>query len=719
MPAYFTPGVYFEPADRTGAEVEPLRTDIAGFVGLAQRGPLDQPVRVESWRQFLSRFGGFLPNAYLALAVRAFFENGGRRAWIVRVATDGASTVTVAGGQPADGFSSKVASIQGFTAGAAVTLRQGDRTATMLLDRIESSSNTFYWGRPVRPRFDIANPIELSTGVGAATASVKGADGRETWRLEAVDPGAWGDDVTVFVREAAGASAVARQEDASRLSVSRVGGVHGFERGALVRVSRRGAAAPPVFLEVERVDAVRSEIHWRTPLPSTGDWTLETVEHSLSVSLRNRLAESFAGLSPSPRSADYAPKTLAVSNHIRLIDTQEEAWVSAGIATSVWAQRLPAFERSISTPGLFVLAGGRDGIAGLTALRFHDVRMDGSGLERQRGFLALSAIDEVALVAAPDLVLRPTPPVMRTPLPPRPIDPCPCPPDPAPAEPVAPPGIAEQAPGFAIEDIFEAQATLVNECERLHDRVAILDTPWFAASETDLGVAETAAWRRRFDTTFGALYFPWALAPEPLEGSSAVVRAIPPSGHVCGMIAATDLAVGVHQAPANVELRWLQGLTAILDDATHGLLNPLGVNVLRATRGRGIRVLGARTMSSDTRWRFLNVRRLLLMIEEALDQALQWTAFEPNDVLLRQRASLAISSFLSSLWERGALRGATREEAFQVRCDALNNPPEERAAGRLLAEVSVAPADPAEFVVVRVGRTDDKLTFLEREGGRR
>lgn len=139
------------------------------------------------------------------------------------------------------------------------------------------------------------------------------------------------------------------------------------------------------------------------------------------------------------------------------------------------------------------------------------------------------------------------------------------------------------------------------------------------------------------------------------------------------------------------------------------MLNSMGVNVIRATPGRGIRILGARTVSSDPDGRYLNVRRLLIMIKKGIDVSIQWAAFEPNDVLTRTKLQLVLTSFLLGMWHRGALMGARQEQAFFVKCDLENNPPSLHQTGQLLIDIGVAPSIPFEFVVLRVGRTDNEF----------
>ena len=197
---------------------------------------------------------------------------------------------------------------------------------------------------------------------------------------------------------------------------------------------------------------------------------------------------------------------------------------------------------------------------------------------------------------------------------------------------------------------------------------------------------------------------------------NALTRDIPPSGHVAGFYAQTDFAIGVHKAPANGALAWVQDVTAVVDDSGHGILNPEGINAIRALPSRGIRIFGARTVSSDPDWRFVNVRRLLMMIEKAVYLSIQWAVFEPNDGATRAKLDLVLTSFLAALWQRGALMGRSTAEALFVKCNEDNNASTERSNGRLLAEVGVAPSIPFEFVVLRVGRSNNAFEIAETSG---
>ena len=211
-----------------------------------------------------------------------------------------------------------------------------------------------------------------------------------------------------------------------------------------------------------------------------------------------------------------------------------------------------------------------------------------------------------------------------------------------------------------------------------------------------------------FNSSFAALYYPWILTSDPLTGGSKLV---PPSGAVAGTYSSTDVVRGVHKAPAGTIDGYLNSAVGIERLVTKGeqeLLNPANINVIRSFPGAGIVVWGARTLSADPEWRYVNVRRLLLYIEETTDKSTQWVVFEPNDQSLWARVKRDVSSFLTDVWRSGALFGTTAEEAFFVKIDTENNPPEARDAGRLVIDIGVSPVKPAEFVVFRITQQTPK-----------
>jgi len=535
MLAYRTPGVYFERAESRPAPGLP-RTDVAGFVGVARRGPLHRPVRLEGRNELLAAFGGPTPQGYLACAVEGFFANGGQTCWVVRA----------------------------------------------------------------------ADPEK------ARPASVDLADdaGRPTLRLTASSPGVWGRRLTA--------------------TVLRTG------RGRFTLVLRLGDEAQEL---------------WRDLALDAGDpRRVETVLNDVTAGSRLAVA------SRPPDSPGTSPRAAR------------------------WR-----------------LAGGADGLA---TLRPEHLTGEGSPPARPWGLAALETVDEVAIVALPDAMPVPRVQPRTKRRPPR-CDVLPC----GEVEETGETGQTGEEPPFelppALDElaISQVQGALIAHCEKLRDRVAVLDVP-----DTFRTPREALAWRRDLDSSWAALYYPWLRVPDPLE-LTGLLRDVPPSGHVAGIWARgdrSDRPVGVHKPPANEELEEVEDVLFRVGDVDHGELNDAGVDVIRPYDGRGIRVAGARTVSRDPLWRYVNVRRLLVLIAEAIDEGTQWTVFEPHDVRLRQEVDRVVRSFLDGLWRRGMLDGATAQEAYSVVCDETTNPPEEVEAGRLICRIGVQPPWPAEFVVVRL-----------------
>jgi len=236
------------------------------------------------------------------------------------------------------------------------------------------------------------------------------------------------------------------------------------------------------------------------------------------------------------------------------------------------------------------------------------------------------------------------------------------------------------------------QDALLTHCETRKDRFAILDSP-----ETISGGIDRLPKPR--DSKYGAYYFPWIQVYDPEKGNVYV----PPSGHIAGVYSRTDSERGVHKAPANEMIRGALGLKYSVSKGEQDLLNPKGINAIRHMNG-AVRIWGARTLSSDPSWRYINVRRLFIMVESSIERATQWVVFEPNDHRLWKRVTRTISSFLTLLWRNGALMGTSPEQAFYVKCDEETNPTEVVDAGQLVVEIGLAPVKPAEFVIFRIGQ---------------
>lgn len=281
-------------------------------------------------------------------------------------------------------------------------------------------------------------------------------------------------------------------------------------------------------------------------------------------------------------------------------------------------------------------------------------------IEKRTGLLGLAGIRDISLLAIPDEVVLPN---LRT--------------------------------------------NIIQQCETLKDRFAIL-----SATEAEQS-GDITQLRPPTDSTFGAYYVPWVrvLATHTPEGNLL----IPATGHLAGIYARVDDDRGVFKAPANEVVRGIinrdlsgdaKPLKYILGKGDQDLLNPKGVNVIRDFRadGRDIRVWGARTMSSDPMWRYINVRRLFIFVEQSLDRGTQWCVFEPNYEQTWASIRLSISAFLRTIWRNGALAGATAEEAFFVKCDRTTMLQEDIDAGRLICLIGIAPVKPAEFVIFRISQ---------------
>jgi len=236
---------------------------------------------------------------------------------------------------------------------------------------------------------------------------------------------------------------------------------------------------------------------------------------------------------------------------------------------------------------------------------------------------------------------------------------------------------------------------LISHCETLKDRFAIIDAAQGSASVSALNPRSTN------DTKYAAFYYPWIQVIDPEAG---LLRLIPPGGHMAGIYARSDVERGVHKAPANETVRGAADLEFQITKGEQDVLNPRGVNVIRAFPGRGIRIWGARTLSSDALWKYINVRRLFLYLEESIDEGTQWVVFEPNNERLWGRVKATITEFLTRVWKDGALMGTKPEEAFFVKCDRTTMTQDDIDNGRLICIIGVAPVKPAEFVIFRIAQ---------------
>jgi uncharacterized protein len=264
--------------------------------------------------------------------------------------------------------------------------------------------------------------------------------------------------------------------------------------------------------------------------------------------------------------------------------------------------------------------------------------------------------------------------------------------------------VAAPSAGAYEDDAVRRTATdyLITHAESQKYRIAVVDGPRNAS------INQIRAFRGQFDSKYAALYHPWIEVLDPLQraarGAPPQRLLLPPSGFVTGIYARTDIERGVHKAPANEIVRGLTRFEININRARQEVLNPEGINALRFLEGRGNRVWGARTMSSDPEWKYVNVRRLFIFIEHSIDKSSQWAVFEPNNAQLWDNVRTTVEDFLLVLWMQGALLGGKPEEAYFVRCDRTTMTQNDLDNGRLVCLVGIAPVKPAEFVIFRVGQ---------------
>jgi uncharacterized protein len=753
MPEYLSPGVYVEEIDAGPRPIAGVSTSTTGMVGVTARGPATgKPQLVTNFLEFQRTFGGFLPEPDPALAdawannpaeggrwwlfplaVKGFFDNGGRQLYVKRVVSGGATmasaglgaglTSEVTADASAGATSLAVRHLLGFAGnGQAVTICRGDDGREIHQSTVASYSSA-------GPRIVLADALPAAVRaargdfvrVGAAVQVPQ--PGQETVTFTAASPGTWGQDLRVRVRPMSGgvlavladlgegalfvtrlvSNAVADsativvaagggldpatlpQEfwvtiDGHRYPVTGVAGPDAQDRIELTfpagtrhpawssglavqrvrrakpdgaqRTLRVGGASrlyPDAVvqlddgshLSVHRVTGVAADVvtfDSDIDRPIFENDRLYVIEAEVTARFANAAGDSVQEIFPNLRLSGDDPASL-----FRTLQTRSQLVRAAAGANLSW-QDPTAFPTAPGGSWLH-LTGGDDGLASLTPADF--VGVDG-GSGARTGIVALEDIDEIAICAVP--------------------------------------GIWSGT----------VQSALITHCETLKDRFAILDP------QGDLSVEGIQEFRAPYDTRYAALYYPWLFTRHPVTGADVEVA---PSGHLAGIYARTDIERGVHKAPANAVIRGIRPRDGIAQDITkrhQDLLNPKGINALRFFPGMGHRVWGARTLSSESAWKYINVRRLFLFLEESIDKGTQWVVFEPNGEPLWALVRQTVSNFLGTVWRTGALAGTTADEAFFVACDRTTMTEDDLQNGRLVCVIGVAPVYPAEFVIFRI-----------------
>ncbi len=543
-----------------------------------------------------------------------------------------------------------------------------------------------------------ARPVELDAPLLRNHPAGAPVAGRAAlFSVVALDPGAWGNRLRISVSdEETGLVSNTTLAQFGPATSIRLASAAGVEVGTLLEVADATGAFTDPPLKVTAINRTTGDITLAGGGLLPGQQAIGRAVRSREFSLTVRLLrqpdpalpsrnnnvidlEAFRNLSMDPRHSRYLHRivgttfTIGSPNDddgapVRLSDRRSEgesAYVRVRDLGATQAIRegirlgpealVDTLANGTRQPARHPPAGGDDSIPTLDDDEY--IGVDNPTPENRTGLVALRNVEEISIVAAPG----------RT--------------------------------------SMRLQGALIEHCEFMRYRFAVLDGP---PPPTD-ALADVQAQRQQFDTKYAAMYYPWLLVPDPfpLNLTKIPEYAIPPSGHVMGLYARTDVERGVHKAPANEVLRGIVGLRRVLNKEQHDLLNPYPVNisVIRDFRpnNRGIRVFGGRVISSDSDWKYVNVRRLLIFLEASIDRGLQWVVFEPSAEPLWARVRRTISDFLTVVWRNGALEGTKPEEAYFVKCDRTTMTQLDIDSGRLIAVVGVAPVKPAEFVIIRIG----------------
>lgn len=655
------PGVYIEEF-APGAPIQGVGTATAAFIGVAATGDLDTPTRITSWRAFRDTFGEHpVAGFYLWYAVRGFFENGGADCYVVRASNGGFASVQ----------------LQDRAANNAVTVRARDpgvpnpaiTVSVTAAHRLPAASTSLF------------QPTGTFTVTGQRSVDLANANEAALFKPgDAVTLGAAGTRLTILrvagpelrftgnLAVTTGAGPIRLADAPNGTQTVRIQSSVPVPDGALVSgtvltIKQANVTDAQVVqtVQTEQIDpgdlskvtyrvTFRLGIGSQLSMDPANAATVESEE--LDIDIGQGAPTTYSNLGVDPAHPRYYLRAInAASRVVKLeaVDPPPMALLPDSVLADTGAAPVQ------------LQGGAPENLATMSAQDYIDA-LD-----------TLRRVDAVNLVAVPDamaLTNAAIPPAGPTP---------------------------------NVTAITTVQQAMIAHCEQLADRFAILDSraglPLFTVGQTD-GIDTQ---RRSVDSTRGyaALYYPWLCVRPDGPGDNILV---PPSGHMSGIIAKSAMTRGVAKAPANAIVAGTIGVERQMGNEDQGILNLLGVNVIRVFNdGERPKLWGARTTATDSNWQYVNVRRLFLYLEESIQDGILWAVFEPNNLALWQKLKLAIRAFLLREWRDGALFGATPEEAFYVRIDEELNPFSEQALGRLHIEIGIRPTYPAEFIVVHIG----------------
>jgi len=810
IPEYLAPGVYIEEFEIGAKPIEGVSTSTAGFVGFAEKGPLDRPTLVTSFAEYQSIFGGYLYKddqlddtiyntiRWLPYAVEGFFSNGGKRAYVIRVAGENAkpasghipdiSGVTttlvteanagsllldvkdatnlnpedlvflrdgalseyiqvkfaglskalalntpLTGGTQEDGTFPPGTKIVKQTIGSTFTLKDdvnaGDlkinvdedvsglaedeilllrdkEIETCTVKTVDAGAKSIEVKSPLKfkhakgvkidlvsdstpidPLSELENgdliiPVDQAASVSKDDAvrigenyflinEVTGPDillitkdklrythnviaGQkppeikklvDAIKVNASTEGKWGNSIKIIIKDSSLSKAKLKGDVANK-DTFELSTVNGMEKGTLLKFE--STDKDPSYGVVKEVintgDSKKVQLYDKISETLKDGINVSSVEFDLIVRF-NGSEEVFKHLSMNSDHSRYIEKVITEDSS-RLITVENVS------STEDPAKKIP-MPTLDKEPG-WLLTGGTDGApADAKSVEKIYEGKDDVIPENRKGIYALKNKDDISIIAVP--------------------------------------GITAQT----------IQDKIITQCEELKDRFAVLDP----GQGADLDKVQEQ--RNLYDSKYAALYYPWIQVYDPVFLKPVNV---PPGGHVCGIYARSDTERGVHKAPANekvngaLDLEKLDGSSRIITKGQQEILNPKGVNCIIPFSGRGIRVWGARTISSDSLWKYINVRRLFIYIEKSIERGTQWVVFEPNNEKLWARVNATITQFLTGVWRDGALMGTKPEEAFFVKCDRTTMTQDDIDNGRLICIIGIAPVKPAEFVIFRIAQ---------------
>lgn len=627
MPEYLAPGVYIEETSFRPKTIEGVSTSTAGFVGPARFGPIEGvPELLTSFTDFERTYGGIdklefseiKQDNYLAHAVRAYFENGGKRLYVSRIYSPPADA------SDGNGYATGSIGQENIKLAARYPGKCGNMIVDFLFkvgqniigeDKIdENNKRTILRGAS---EFDIV--LLKTTNIDNKLYWLEFNKEKNTYRLREKNPLDNEDDL--FVTDII----YSEDEDETKRPTAKIITVN-------VTIGMPGKFSSPVTFENLSFHPDHKKSLGKVFSESPNDrYTELYVPLIIKTGLLNGTAIAEALLDE-----EINEKKVRSSY---TIDTSKDS------------------ERTLRK----VLTKGHDGQRPTNTLYFGSetsTTTQDSEKPLKSGLKAFEDIEDISIVAAPGSSF-------------------------------------DYNNNKYKNDVVTILGHLINHCEKMRYRIAVLDS-----SNKQL-LSDVRKYRGQLDSKHAALYYPWVIILDPLTGEKLN---LPPSGFVAGIYARNDVEYGVHKAPANEVVKLAIGFDVMLNKSQQDVLNPEAINCFRFFEGRGYRLWGARIITSDPEWKYVNLRRYFAYLERSIDKGTQWIVFENNSEKLWANVKSTVEDFLFNEWKSGHLMGESVKEAYFVKCDRSTMTQNDIDNGRMICLIGVAPVRPAEFVIFRIGQ---------------